>query len=82
MIVKFFIHLACSNDDRFQSNQEVLHIDVWNWLPASENVKEVKEKLKKLNDIKDSKGMSCHMAILPKKSEILCLKFRVASVCR
>ena len=59
MVVYFNIvlYMYCSMDERFQSNCEVLHLDVWNWVPSSDNVKEVKDKLKKLNDVKDTKGI-------------------------
>ena len=40
-------------EERFQDNQEVLHVDVWNFVPDDK----LKEKLKRLNEVKDTKGL-------------------------
>ena len=41
------------NDPNDENHDEVLHIDVWNFMP-DENLR---EKLRKINDVRDSKGL-------------------------
>ena len=57
-MIKPAAYFSSGESERFQSNTEVLHLDVWNFLPSQSEASEVvKEKLKKLNEVKDTKGL-------------------------
>ena len=57
-MIKLAAYFSSGESERFQSNTEVLHLDVWNFLPSQSEASEVvKEKPKKLNEVKDTKGL-------------------------
>jgi hypothetical protein len=45
--------MSLSNPNDFRDTNEVLHVDVWNFLPDEK----LHQKLKKINEVKDSKGL-------------------------
>jgi hypothetical protein len=49
----FSVKLAASPNNDFQESDDVLHVDVWNFLPDET----LAEKLRRINEVKDSKGL-------------------------
>ena len=49
----FAVKLSASTITEFQDSDEILHVDVWNFLPDEK----IGDKLRTIIDVKDSKGL-------------------------